>query len=163
MLLRVFVILAAGWLGVRRDRRPLAYRHPAVVRFQQSSSGSSSAPAVQTGLIIVDDPSPADGWGSYCSAARAEMSPDSAHTHCDAPSSVCTCTSCTRPRSDDPQQVGRFFEFIVSLVLCYQYCFCANLDGNVKTGLNHVSQMLPQEYTTYVEYRVNFVPRVLGV
>ena len=39
-----------------------------------------------------------------------------------------------------------------TVVVCYEQCFCANLDGNVKTGLNNVSQMLPQQYTTYFEY-----------
>ena len=65
-----------------------------------SSSSSSSAPAVQTGFIIVDGPQPADGLGSHGSAATA-MSPDSAHTHRDAPSSVYTGMGCTGSSSDE--------------------------------------------------------------
>eukprot|EP00904_Undaria_pinnatifida_P009413 jgi/Undpi1/5601/HiC_scaffold_2.g00877.m1 len=59
-----------------------------------NSSSSSCPPPMQTGLIVVDGPSPADGLGSHGNASTAEMSPDSAHTHPDAPSSVCTGTDC---------------------------------------------------------------------
>ena len=73
--------------------------------FNSSSSSSSSAPAVQTGLIIVDGPSPADGLGCYGSAASAEMSP---------PSSVCTGTGCTGSSSDGPATGRPIFNFLLS-------------------------------------------------
>ena len=132
--------------------------------FDFNRSSSSIAPAAQTGFLVVDGPSPADGLGSHASAATAEMSPDSAHTHRDPPSSVCSGTGCTGSSSDE-SAAGRPIFQISARVLCYtRYCFCANLDGNVKTGpRNTVSQMLPQQYTTYFEYRLHFVLRVQGV
>ena len=81
--------------------------------FDFNSSSSSSAP----GLINVDGPSPADAAGSHASAATAEMSPDSAYTHRNAPSSVCTGTGCTGSSSDE-SAAGRPIFQISALVLC---------------------------------------------
>ena len=79
--------------------------------FNRSSSGSAP------GLINVDGPLPADGAGSHASAATAEMPPHSAHTHRNAPSSVCTGTGCTGSRSDE-SPAGRPIFQISALVLC---------------------------------------------
>ena len=85
--------------------------------FNSSSSSSSSAPAAQTGLIIVDGPSPADGLGCQASAATVEISPDSVHTHLDAPSSVCTGTGYTGSSSDESAEGTPIFQ-ISAHVLC---------------------------------------------
>ena len=85
-----------------------------------NSSSSSSPPPMQTGLIGVDDPSPADGLGSHGNASTAEMSPDSAHTHPDAPSSVCKGMDCTGSSSDG-SAAGRPIFQIFALVLQYEY------------------------------------------
>ena len=134
--------------------------------FNSSSSSSSSAPAVQTGLIIVDGPSPADGLGCYGSAASAEMSPDSSHTHHDAPSSVCTGTGCTGSRSDE-SPAGRPIFQISALVLCAIYTvFLPIWTGMQRLGvlmivfhrcshssiLRASSILVSIEYISYYEY-----------
>eukprot|EP00904_Undaria_pinnatifida_P013113 jgi/Undpi1/8932/HiC_scaffold_26.g11393.m1 len=81
---------------------------PAGVQPLCSSSSSSSPPPIQAGLTVVDGPSPADGLGSHGSAYTAEMSPESAHTHPGAPSSVCTDTGCTGSSSDGSAAVVVF-------------------------------------------------------
>ena len=73
---------------------------PAGVQPLLCSSSSSSPPPMQAGLKVLDGPSPADGLRSHGNASSAEMSPESAHTLPDAPSSICTGTGCTGSSSD---------------------------------------------------------------
>eukprot|EP00904_Undaria_pinnatifida_P001816 jgi/Undpi1/11635/HiC_scaffold_35.g13930.m1 len=61
------------------------------------SSSSSSPPPMQTGLKVVDGPSPADGLGSHGSLYGGDVARVSSHG---APSSVCTGTGCTGSSSD---------------------------------------------------------------
>ena len=77
------------------------------------SSSSSSPPPMQTGLKVVDGPSPADGLGSHGSLYGGDVARVSSHG---APSSVCTGTGCTGSSSDG--SAGRPFFQILALVLC---------------------------------------------